>query len=276
MELKPGIYRDIPSDQYHAWPAKNFSSIKTARRSLLHYHYEQTHPTEQTAAMALGQAFHHATLEIDTWMSDYAKAPKVDRRTKDGKEQWAAFQLASLRKTVLSAEDHDLVEEMQGAVHTHTLAAAMLKEPGMTEVSVVWEDDATGLLCKARIDRLTKWDGWTHAIDLKSCQDASPDGFAKACGNYDYHMQAAWYLEGLAAHDPRERKFSFIAVEKSPPHAVAVYELEEWALQQGRDECRSVLASIAEAEQSGMWGGYGNEITTLALPRWRQRTEDIL
>ena len=271
----PGIYHDVPADDYHAWDAFNFSSAKHAAKSLLHYRYEKTHPKEQTAAMALGQATHVAVLEPDRFEGLYAQAPKVDRRTKAGKEQWAAFQLENDHKTVLSADDFDLCTAMSEAVWEHPLAAEILKGAGQNEISVVWADD-DGLICKCRLDRLTSFDGWTHAVDLKTCKDGSPGGFSKAVGNFDYHMQAAHYLDGLSAHDPRERKFTFIAVENTAPHAVAVYSLSDWCVDQGRDEMEAIRKAVAEARETDVWGGYPNEVVELELPRWRQRTEDLL
>ena len=43
--------------------------------------------------------------------------------------------------------------------------------------------------------------------DLKSVQDASPEGFAQGIANYRWHRQAAFYLDGCEME-----RFNFIAV----------------------------------------------------------------
>lgn len=269
-----GIYPGIPAIEYHAWDAQNFSSLKLANRTLAHYRYEKTHPREQTAAMALGQATHCAVLEPERFAVDYAAAPECDRRTKVGKATWAEFVLEHGHAEALKAEDFALCQGMSAAAWAHPLASEILKGAGANEVSALWVDPETGLPSKCRPDRITTFDGWTHVVDVKTAQDASPRGFRKAIANFDYHQQAAWYLDGLSEVEPRERRFTFIAIESKPPHCVAVYSLDEWAIEQGRDELRDSRLGVAAALESNEWPGYANEILTLDLPQWRQRKDD--
>ena len=266
---EPGIYLNVPEADYRAWEARNLSAMKHAQRSLATYRWAQTHPQEPTAAMEFGRAFHVCTLEPDRFQKDYARAPKVDRRTKAGKATWAEFQLDNIHSTVLTEEDYDLCVAMSEAAWAHPLASEILKGPGSNEVSLVWDDEESGLRCKGRVDRITEFDGWTHVVDLKSAADASPEGFSKAVANYNYHWPH--YLDGLNVREPRDRQMSFLVVEKGAPHLVAVYTLNQWAVEQGRDELRDVKLAIAAAEKSGVWPGYPNEIVELELPRWRQR-----
>ena len=271
---EPGIHHDVPADDYHAWDARNFSKMKTAAKSMAHYHHELTHPTDSTPAQILGRATHCAILEPDLFPVEYAGAPKFDKRTTAGKKGWAAFQLEHANATALPAEDYDLCVAMSKAAWAHPLASQLLKGSGSNEVSVLWIDE-DGTPCKARIDRITAWegDGWTHACDVKTAQDASPEGFRRAIGNYRYDWQAAHYLDGLDAIDHRERKFTFIAIEKEPPHAIGVYQLLDWCLEDARDELREVKAKINEAQKTDVWPGYPAEIVELELPRWRQKGE---
>jgi hypothetical protein len=78
-----------------------------------------------------------------------------------------------------------------------------------------------------------------------------------------YHVQAAHYLNGLEAE-----KFIFIAVEKSYPFAVAVYELDASALLEGGSLAFRDLRRIATCRGLDEWPGYSQEITTLSLPMW--------
>lgn len=79
------------------------------------------------------------------------------------------------------------------------------------------------------------------------------------------------YLDGLNTLAPHDRKFVFVAVEKEPPYAVAVYELEEDALQLGRDDYQKHLAQYAECVKTNRWPGYGDGMDYVSLPSWAFR-----
>ena len=269
-----GLHRDVPADDYHSWPALSVSRSKTAQRSLLHYHYALTHPTEQTAAMALGSATHTGVLEPDKFDGLYVKSPKFDMRKKVDKLAAADFELEHPDQTRLTETEWDLIAGMKDAVWSHPVAREMLGGEGIVEASAVWTDVATGMRCKARPDRITIHDGWNHVIDLKTTKDASRREFSRQLANLKYYWQAAHYLDGLDAIKAASRCFTFIAVENTPPHAVAIYTMDEGDIDQGRAELAKVVAGIAEAERENTWPGYPAEISEINLPAWAQRAPE--
>jgi len=91
-KLEPGIYDDVPEAVYHGWPLPHYSSLKHLEQSVELYVYYQQSPIQETAALVLGAATDCRILSgIDAYEELYAIAPSVDRRTKAGKETWAAF-----------------------------------------------------------------------------------------------------------------------------------------------------------------------------------------
>jgi hypothetical protein len=64
----------------------------------------------------------------------------------------------------------------------------------------------------------------------------------------------------------------FIAVEKTYPYAVGVYELVETAALHGEAERRNNLQTIADCRAIAEWPGYGNTIQPLSLPGWALQT----
>jgi exodeoxyribonuclease VIII len=253
--------------EYHRHPAVGKSHLDAIARSPLHYWARYIDPSrvepEPTAAMQLGTAFHTRILEPELFAKEYALAPAADRRTKDGKAAWA--DAAANGATLLSAADWDMLLGMDGSVRRHVGASRLLARAGAAETTHMWVDADTGIECKCRPDYLTD-DGWV--IDLKTTEDASPRGFAKSVATFRYHVQAAWYLDGVRAtgHDPKG--FVFIAVEKKPPYAVAVYSLDYEALGAGASEARRCLQRIAECRESDSWPGYDDAVQLLSLPAW--------
>ena len=258
----------MPFETYLAWEACHFSILKLFERSALHAREALVHPAEQTAAQLLGQALHTAVLEPNDFEKRYVRAPHVDRRTKEGKAAWAVFEVEHPHALLLSADEHDACLEMRDAAWHHATAVGLLSGPGANELAVVWEDPDAKRRCKARLDRLTEFAGWTTIMDVKTTRDASPKGFAREIATYQYQMQNAFYLDGLEALAPRERRFVFLAIEKTPPYAVACYELDPGSIELGRRAYKAALSEWSHAEETGLWPGYPPGIRELSLPPW--------
>jgi hypothetical protein len=262
---------------YHAHSAISKSHLDQIARSPLHYWARYLDPKrvvpEPTPAMRLGTAVHTLTLEPDTWESRYIVPPQVDRRTKEGKALWAEFEEQAAGRELISADDRAVVSRMAEAVWSHPAAAMLLNLPGEAETTHMWTDASTGLGCKCRPDWLTK-DG-SIVVDLKTTEDASPAGFRKSIGQWRYGVQAAWYNSGLeAATGIRPSQFIFIAVEKKPPYAVAVYAADEEMIQLGMETAMRDLQRIAECRAAERWPGYSDQIEMISLPNWLRPRPD--
>ncbi len=265
---QPGIYPALDRVAYEAIPGANYSLLKHFARSPMHARYEMTHPKEPTDAMELGTAIHTAVLEPERFAAEYVHAPKVDRRTKEGKATWAAFESDHPGRDYLADDEWAQCEGMAAAVRAHPLASQLLYGQGRNEVTIVWKDAKTGLLCKGRLDRFTQFMGWSVVIDLKSARDASQWAFQAAMARLAYHSQVAYYLDGLRALADMDRRFLIVSVESDPPHGIMVYELDDQALAEGRAAYRRHLDQYAECVRTGVWPGYREGIWPLSLPRW--------
>jgi len=227
--------------------------------------------------MEVGSAMHLAILEPDRFEGEYTAPPlnpdthkAWDRRTKEGKAQWAAHEAENAGKTILPMRDWMFVLEARRAAWEQPAVRALLGGTGLNEMGVVWEDQETGLLMKALIDRLTRWDEWTWVVDVKSTQDASPDGWPRQVHKYGYHIQAAVYSDALEAHDQTitERRFCFLAFEKDDPFLVQPYAANPGVLEQGRQEYRALLRGWKRCIERNEWPGYGGEMQEFDLPEW--------
>ena len=102
------ITNNLTNDQYRQERGISKSSLDYFDKSPAHYLSSLSIKREETAAMAMGTAIHTAVLEPDTFSDRYVIAPEnIDRRTKDGKAQWA--ELESSGKLILSAPDAEKV-----------------------------------------------------------------------------------------------------------------------------------------------------------------------
>ena len=123
-DIKPGIYRDIPSYDYHNGKGLSSSNLKDLLRSPLHYITNVKLGNKETPAMKLGTATHCAILEPERFDIEYIEAPYIDRRTKDGKALWSELEQSG--KIVLTHEEYSNVTSMAKAVSEHELASKLL------------------------------------------------------------------------------------------------------------------------------------------------------
>ena len=123
------------------------------------------------------------------------------------------------------------------------------------------------MLCKCRPDWLIHS---VAIVDVKSTNDASPAGFARAVANYEYHMASAWYLDGVrrCLGETSPDAFLFAAFEKEAPHAVAFYNADPEMIAIGRNVYKSRLRLYADCLKNNSWPGYPASITNLSLPAW--------
>ncbi len=256
----------IDRTAYDQIDAVNWSKLKEARRSLLHYKHRTEHEREDSTRLALGRATHTAVFEPDRFLLDYALFSGPIRR---GKE-WDACCAANKGKTILKADEYETCLAMRDAVRGHAEAGPALAPPGEAEKTIVWVDALTGLRCKARID----W--WRPGLvcDLKTTTDVDREEFSAIVHRMGYHGQAAFYRAGLAALDLDCPPFTFIAVEAAAPHDVAVFELDDDALYAGERLVSDLLGLVATARISGRWPGRYPQRTKLTLPPWARMDGD--
>lgn len=257
-------WQKLSNAAYHKSPEVSKSHLDEAHKSGRHYWARYLDPQriapKPTPAMELGSAFHAMVLEPDVYEKEFVVAPKIDKRTTAGKAEWKEWQANAKGKTLLTDETVDLLRLMTESVMSHPAARAILHLDGVAEQTFTWKDATTEQECKCRPDWLV--DGMI--VDLKTTLDASPEGFAKSTSNFRYHVQSNWYLRGV----PDAKQFVFIAVEKTPPFAVAVYVASPEMVAAGGRAADQDLARIAEWKREQKWPSYSNQIETLNLPRW--------
>jgi hypothetical protein len=256
---------------YHVHPAVSKSHLDLIARSPLHYWARYLDPNrvapEPSAAMRLGTALHTHVLELSRWDDEIAVAPACDRRTKAGKDAFASFEASAAGKTVITADDADVVMAMGRSVMRHPGAAMLLGLPGKAETTHMWTDPLYGIECKCRPDWLT--DDGSIIVDLKTTRDASPRGFRQSIASYRYHVQASWYLHGVhAATGKRPDQFIFICVESTAPYACAVYAADAEMIERGHEQAMKDLGRLAVCKAADSWPSYSDQIETISLPGW--------
>jgi len=270
---------DVEELAYHAGPGVSQSTLKAFKLSPAHGKAQMDKHSEPTAAMKLGTAVHCAVLEPKRFDSLYVGAPDIKRNSNAGKEAYAAWASENVGKEIIDGDDLALVKKMREAVRAHEVAATLTT--GVIEQAAYWIDETTGLLCKCKPDAIVFEQG--VILDLKTTNDdATEKAFGKAVGNYGYHIQAAFYLDGVkealkqsSVVDSRSvglqstpERFVFLVVEKSAPHGVALFELDFSDLCIGREAYKKYLQELAICQMENYWPSYRQGIQTIKIPTW--------
>jgi hypothetical protein len=262
-----GVF-DLDDEAYFTSPLARASLSSTGVRDLLccpaRFRYRQQFGRPDTRAFDLGHAAHQLVLgagpelvriDANEWRSNAIKADVQAVRDRGA--------------VPLKPADWDTVHAMAEALQQHPHAPKLFTR-GQPEKSLVWRDEATGVLCRAKADWLRP-DG---IVDYKTCDRADLDSLTRGVHNYGYYIQAAFYLRGFRALHSAEPFFAFVAQEKEPPHLVQVFQLTDRALAYGDRKCADALDLYAACVEADEWPGYPtDDIPEIDLPAWI-RTEE--
>jgi len=265
-----GIHPGIPAEEYHQGPGVSQTTLKRVLNSTLyHARHALLSPSDGSSATTVfdvGEATHIALLEPHRFDQRVVRGLELDRRSKANKEAHVDFAAEHAGKIILLAKEFDKVEAMAVGVLRNKKAVEILAAPGFTELSMVWEDEETGQLCRGRDDRYCRWQEMNIIADVKThAGHCSTDSIERTIGKFGYDIQAAFYLDGMARLGAGDRRFVFIFVEKAAPHECRLFEASEDMILHGRAKYRKALKLWAEAEKSGDWPSWGNEITKAEL-----------
>ena len=231
------------------------SALKAFAKSPNHYLEYVKGKAPSSPAMELGSAIHCMVLEANQFFKRYTRQLVVDRRTKKGKEQYAAFLKETDGLTVLTEEQMDIVHACAKAINEHPAAKELLAACTHFEKKI--QAELSGVPFVGYADALAK----DFIIDVKTCSDASHESFQRQAYNLMYHEQAAAYQDMLQVF-----RFYWICVETKPPYNVSVYV-------QGQDAYRKAHKHLHELIiRWKNWNGekfpYFANVTELNLPRW--------
>lgn len=274
----PGVYEDVPAEEYFAWDAVSNSKLNLLKRSPRHYQHGFNEPTD---AMLLGTLVHSGVLEPLSiakryvFMPEYAKHP--ENKTKSGDRSFASttdfvkkmeesFRQLNFDKEIVTEAQYNVMVGMASALTENETAKHLFRD-GKSEVCVVWNDEETGLRCKARAD----WLKPGIMVDLKTTDDASK--FERSIVTYGYHRQMAFYTRGLAANGIEAEPW-IVCVEKKAPFGCRCAPMDVEALRIGAAEIDELLSLLIECQTQNVWPGYQNP-SAWSVPEWYTKHEQI-
>lgn len=273
---EPGLYPDMPDDTYHGDPVPGGSLSVSGAKKLLttcpaKFAYEREHGRAPKAEFDFGHAAHLKVLGKGARLAVIdARDYKTDKAKGEKAAAYASGQVPMLVGQI------PVVDAMAAAIRRHPLASRLLApDPAMSEQSGFWLDEQHGVWRRLRIDRMCWLGDRLVIVDYKTCESADNESCRKALRNFGYDQQDDWYTTGARAlelHD--EPGFLFVFQERTAPYLVNVVGCDDGAVAYGHRLNDKALSIFAECQATGVWPGYGSEITYLSLPGWVRSVED--
>ncbi len=270
---------DVTSDEYHAThDVYGRSMLDVIHESPMLFHGRfVTHEIPQRKPgkpLVFGSNFDRMFLEREKVIeipADVLAKVKGEVSPQGAKKGKALddFQDNHAGQLLLKREEIEIFRRMEERIRSHPDASQLIQ--GQEQVSIRWEDEATGLPLKVRLDVL----GDGRCVDLKTAADPTPRAFANAIEKYGYHRQAGMYAPATELLLGRPHEFYFVVIRNVEPHDVWCYTLGEdketgrkW-IDIGTEEIRERIDLLATAIKSNHWepAGYGGTLK-LDRPAW--------
>lgn len=256
---------DLAIEKYHAHSSISRSGLMLIKKSPLHYYDKyiaNNSDDTQSKALVFGNAFHTLVLEPKKFTDRFGIVPDVDRRTTEGKILYASFLDILQDKQPITKNEFETLKKMTASIESSDLGKQLIADCEI-ESSLFWIETETKMNCKSRPDI---WHS-NMIVDLKTTFDASPPAFSRQIGEYGYHIQAAMIQDAIYTITGKLIKdFIFLAVEKTQPFAVGIYQLNEESIEKGREEFLRYLNIYKESMTNNYWPSY--KIQMLGLPSY--------
>lgn len=275
--LQPGIHYGVSFADYLALPYFSKSMVGSILRSPKHLRHEIDNPSDCSKAMDFGTLVDCLLLEPETFAARFWTIPATYTKTDKTVGEWtlqsktcrAALEAATATGTVAVKQCQvEAAKSIVGAVRGHRTASTWLD--GKYQVTIVWKDHETGILCKGRPDIFRA----DRIVDLKSTEDPLPGAFSRTCNNFKYHVQAAMYSLGTRCAETGkypesfDLPFSFIACESEAPFDVVCYDMDLESLDAGKILFQEAIRKYADCVSSKQWPGYSDYAEPLSIPMW--------
>lgn len=265
---------EVSNAEYRKMEGLSSSDIKTMMKSFATWKYFKDHPEEDndTPSLRFGRACHKFMLEPYDFGNEYAVVPKVDGRTKEGKEAKKEFLKQAQGKELIDEETYDKLVDMRDMLYKTPYVKNLIN--GEHEKSFFWTDEATGIKCKCRPDSFGKFGNHNIIVDYKTTENAETSAFMRSALKYNYDVQAAHYTAGLEAIYGKDYQFIFIAQETKPPYLVNVLQADSYFMENGREVRGVMLETYKKCLELGEYPAYmgfkddKTFFNELSVPNW--------
>lgn len=185
----------------------------------------------------------------------------------EGAEFWAAFDKKANGRLLLKEEQVQKIFYMAENLNANPLAVEVLKSD-LIEISMVWQDEVTGLWLKSRPDCIP-----SNGADFGDLKTFAPKGknlrlsVQRSITDFGYTLQMALAVMGAEqVFGNTAENCALVFCQTSEPYEVIPVNIETDTLYWARVLIRDGLDKIKRGLDSGDWPGCGAEILNYEFP----------
>jgi len=236
---------NMSNSEYHSGNSVSKSTLDMASSDLFKPAWARKCPQDQDKIKTFdfGDAMHAICLEPDRLKDEFITMPPFNGRTNAGKLEKSEFIKEHEGFKILTTEEFKQLNLMFESVMSHLPARALIEAEGIAEGSYLWTDESTGLECKCRPDKKIG----DLLVDVKTAP--SLEKFCYSVDDYRYHVQDAWYCDGVSRFEDEPVRMEFLVIQKTIEigrYPVMVVKLPPEAIEYGRALYREDLNRYAE------------------------------
>ncbi len=267
---------NMDARDYHLVKAISQSPLKKMALSPAHYKWSIENKTDPTSIMELGTLVHCLVLEPQAFNNLFIVMP--DNRQKRGKWWEEEFFPGVKGRVIIKESKLLLAKQMAHAFLSSPMGSRLLN--GHKEKSFFWRN--FNFYCKGRPDIVHFTAGMLVDLKTVALGFASLDSFLAHAVKQGWHIQAAWYLDGIGmALDQmlekgiklpfdfvRPRSFVFAAIERKGPFGIGFYEIPPTLIDEGRKIYQRAMGQLTACLESDQWPCYSDEIMVPEEKAW--------
>mgnify|MGYP001050176824 CR=1 FL=1 len=257
------------NEEYHSSQALSCSGLKVFAQSPYRFRYRPE--PQATDAMTFGSLVHTMVLEPEKVAETYVVAPKVDRRTRAGKEEWQAFQDALLPgQEPVKADTYELAKTV-----------ADRAQPWAAEIRRSWGQMGMGLAIEHSVRTQTEYGVLQTRPDIAHFSEgriwdlktiSSLSRLESQFWSMGYHLQDAFYRIVLEYElgwpmDPIE----FHVVETEAPYETATVRLDPDTAALARHYVFGLLDRFRRCTDTDDWPGAYQGVHEMVPPGYLQK-----
>ncbi len=271
--------------EYRELPGLNASKLKPYSISPARGLYKETKEFKKTMPMALGSIIHAFILEGEEAVNELISSHYITSgfpinestkkpygETSAKYKEWLATQDPS-KEVIFPDILHATVANIIEALREHPEATKMLAIADKRETAITWTCKYTGELCKAMVD----YYGNGTAGDLKTFgRELTKSSIERELYDRQYHLQFAFYRDGLVANGVDVDEFNVIFVGTAEENDVAPFVINEPTLEKGRNDYLKAIENYQTAHKyDGGHIGLFPEVTEIGIPNYHLNIDEV-
>lgn len=243
-------------------------------------------PKDDSDALILGKAAHSLILGDEVFDEHFVYVPKnapkkptapqiaaYDRTgawsdaAAEGGPWWAEFEAKAAGRMMLTELQVEKIGYMAENLAANPLCVELLRSD-LVEISMLWQDEQTGLWVKSRPDCIP-----SNGFDFSDLKTISPKGGSmllscqRAITEHGYFVQMAMAIEGAEkVFGTTAQECALVFSQTVEPYDCLPVRIDEETIYLGRVLYRHGLNVIARGLETGEWPGVGASLANYTLP----------